>query len=172
MAEPVVAIHSAPYIFTKLMKPVVVTMKSLGIRMVFYLDDMILMANSQGAPLVCSQSPNSLGVHTECGQECNIIKSPNRILRIQSGFHHHDDILTIPGIYLTGEISSTTSRWDTNTTERHCTSVRNDGGSSPSYSTNPLAILQTNLERTKAFNLNRGCSYGDKCQYLRTFNQT
>ena len=58
LAEPVVAIHGTPYILTKLMKPVVVTMKSLGIRMVLYLDDMILMANSQGAPLVCSQSPD------------------------------------------------------------------------------------------------------------------
>ena len=102
------------------MKPVVVAMKSLGIRMVLYLDDMILMANSQGVQPIS-------GVHTECGQECNIIKSPNRILRIQSGFHHHDNILTIPGIYLTSEISSTTSRWDMDTTERHCTSVRNDG---------------------------------------------
>ena len=40
-------LNSAPYIFTKLMKPVIATLRKLGIRMVLYLDDMILMANSQ-----------------------------------------------------------------------------------------------------------------------------
>ena len=40
-------LNSAPYIFTKLMKPVVATLRKLGIRVVLYLDDMLLMANSQ-----------------------------------------------------------------------------------------------------------------------------
>ena len=95
-----------------------------------------------GAPSVCSLSPNFSGVYTEHGQECNITKSANRILRIQSELQHHDDILTIPEINLTSKISLTTSRWDTYTTERDCTSVRNDGGSPTSYSTSST-ILQT-----------------------------
>ena len=94
----------------------------------------------QGAPSVCNQSPNFPGVHTEHGQECNITKSANRILKIQSGFQQHNNIFTIPEIDLTSEISLTTSRWDTDTTERHCTSVRNDGGSPPSYSTSPTIL--------------------------------
>ena len=39
--------NSAPFIFTKLMKPVVATLRKLGIRVVLYLDDMLIMANSQ-----------------------------------------------------------------------------------------------------------------------------
>ena len=91
---------------------------------------------------MCSRSPNFPGVHTEQGQECNISESANRIIRIQSGLQNHDDILTIPEIDLTSEISSATSRWDTNTTERDSPSLRNDGGSPPSDSTS-TAILQT-----------------------------
>ena len=40
-------LNCAPYIFTKLMKPIVVTLRRLGIWMILNLDDMILMANSQ-----------------------------------------------------------------------------------------------------------------------------
>ena len=39
-------LSSAPYTFTKLMKPVVATMRRLGIRVVLYLDDMLVMAGS------------------------------------------------------------------------------------------------------------------------------
>ena len=101
-----------------------------------------LSGKGQGTLSVCSQSPNFPGVHTEQGQECNITESANRILRIQSGLQDHDDILTIPEIDLTSEISSATSGWDTNTTERDSSSLRYDGGSPPSDSTS-TAILQT-----------------------------
>ena len=40
-------LNSAPFIFTKLMKPVVATLRKLGIWVVLYLDDMLIMANSQ-----------------------------------------------------------------------------------------------------------------------------
>ena len=36
-------LSSAPYIFTKVMKPVVATMRQLGIRLILYLDDMLIM---------------------------------------------------------------------------------------------------------------------------------
>ena len=40
-------LNSAPFIFTKLMKPVVATLKKLGIQVILYLDDMLIMVNSQ-----------------------------------------------------------------------------------------------------------------------------
>jgi len=38
---------SAPRVFTKLMKPVVGLLRQLGIRLVVYLDDMLIMAQSR-----------------------------------------------------------------------------------------------------------------------------
>ena len=35
---------SAPRVFTKLMKPVVALLRQLGIRLIIYLDDMLIMA--------------------------------------------------------------------------------------------------------------------------------
>ena len=40
-------LSSAPFIFTKVMKPVVATLRRLGIRVILYLDDMLLMAGSR-----------------------------------------------------------------------------------------------------------------------------
>lgn len=40
-------LSSAPLTFTKLMKPVVATLRRLGIRLTLYLDDMLLMAQSK-----------------------------------------------------------------------------------------------------------------------------
>ena len=40
-------LSSAPYVFTKLMKSVVATLRKLGIRLVLYLDDMLVMASSK-----------------------------------------------------------------------------------------------------------------------------
>ena len=131
-------LNSAPYIFTKLMEPVVATLRRLGIRMSLYLNDMIRMADSQGKArehLRCTTNP------LEHGQEYNITKSANRILRIHFGLQHHDDIPTIPEIDLTSKTNSTTSRWEKDT-ERECTSVSNDGNSPPNYSISPT-ILDT-----------------------------
>ena len=40
-------LSSAPYVFTKLLKPVVAILRRLGIRVVLYLDDMLIMASSK-----------------------------------------------------------------------------------------------------------------------------
>ena len=40
-------LSSAPYVFTKLLKPAVAILRRLGIRVVLYLDDMLIMANSK-----------------------------------------------------------------------------------------------------------------------------
>ena len=40
-------LSSAPYTFTKLMKPVISLLRKLGIRVILYLDDMLIMAESQ-----------------------------------------------------------------------------------------------------------------------------
>ena len=40
-------LSSAPYVFTKLLKPVVTVLRKLGIRCVLYLDDMLIMAQSK-----------------------------------------------------------------------------------------------------------------------------
>ena len=37
-------LSSAPFIFTKLMKPIVATLRKLGIRLILHLDDMLVMA--------------------------------------------------------------------------------------------------------------------------------
>ena len=37
-------LSSAPFMFTKLMKPIVATLRKLGIRLILYLDDMLVMA--------------------------------------------------------------------------------------------------------------------------------
>ena len=43
---------SAPGTFTKIMKPVVATFRNLGIRLIIYLDDLLILADSeQTAPL-------------------------------------------------------------------------------------------------------------------------
>ena len=39
-------LNNAPFIFTKLMKPVVATVRKLGIQVILYLDNMLIMANS------------------------------------------------------------------------------------------------------------------------------
>lgn len=40
-------LSSAPYTFSKLMKPVVCTLRKLGVRSILYLDDMLIMARSK-----------------------------------------------------------------------------------------------------------------------------
>ena len=40
-------LSSAPYVFTKLLKPVVSTLRKLGIRVILYLDDMLIISRSQ-----------------------------------------------------------------------------------------------------------------------------
>ena len=40
-------LSSAPYVFTKLMKPVVSILRRLGIRSILYLDDMLIMSKSK-----------------------------------------------------------------------------------------------------------------------------
>ena len=40
-------LSSAPYVFTKLLKPVVSTLRKLGIRIILYLDDMLIMSRSK-----------------------------------------------------------------------------------------------------------------------------
>lgn len=40
-------LSSAPHMFTKLLKPVVAVLRKLGIRLVLYLDDMLIMAKSE-----------------------------------------------------------------------------------------------------------------------------
>lgn len=40
-------LSSAPYIFTKLMKPVVAVLRRLGVRVILYLDDLLIMSASQ-----------------------------------------------------------------------------------------------------------------------------
>ena len=41
---------SAPRIFTKLMKPVVGLLRHLGIRVILYLDDLLIMADTKELP--------------------------------------------------------------------------------------------------------------------------
>ena len=40
-------LSSAPYVFIKLLKPVVAILRRLGIRVVLYLDDMLIMAGTK-----------------------------------------------------------------------------------------------------------------------------
>ena len=45
-------LNSAPQTFTKLTKPIVSTLRSLGVRLILYLDDMLLMADSRQEALL------------------------------------------------------------------------------------------------------------------------
>ena len=40
-------LNSTPYIFTKLMKPVIAILRKLGIRAILYLDDLLIIAQAK-----------------------------------------------------------------------------------------------------------------------------
>ena len=47
------SLSSAPYLFTKLLKPAVATLHSLGMRLVLYLDDMLILAQAKEVTREC-----------------------------------------------------------------------------------------------------------------------
>ncbi|KAM4770877.1 LOW QUALITY PROTEIN: uncharacterized protein WCC33_002647 [Rhinophrynus dorsalis] len=66
-------LSSAPWCFTKLLKPVVSLLRSRGVRLIIYLDDMLLM--SQDRELLCTHMDWTIRLLTELGFLLNWEKS-------------------------------------------------------------------------------------------------
>jgi hypothetical protein len=64
---------TAPRVFTKLMKPVVALLRQWGIRLIIYLDDILIMAESQD--LVLHQAASTLNLLESLGFLVNYKKS-------------------------------------------------------------------------------------------------
>ena len=64
---------SAPRVFTKLMKPVVALLRQLGIRLIVYLDDMLIMAQSRDIAL--HHTSTALDLLQGLGFMINFLKS-------------------------------------------------------------------------------------------------
>ena len=156
-------LNSAPYIFTKLMKPVIATLRRLGIRMVLYLDDMILMANSQEKAREHFQCAANL--LTSLGFILNrdkSVTSPSQQIEFL-GFNLDSKtmMISLPSQKLTSLVKSVRQLADgTQTPLREIAQVLGTMvAAHPAILPAPLYYRQ--LEWTKTFYLNRGHSYDD-----------
>ena len=116
-------LNSAPFIFTKLMKPVVATLRKLGNRVILYLDNMLIMANSRDKARDHCQC--AIYLLTSLGFVLNVEKSmwsPRqqiaRVFRLQFRFQCNDYFTTITEADDLVENNKTSSREDTDIIER------------------------------------------------------
>ena len=91
---------TAPRVFTKILKPCVEMLKSLGIRLVIYMDDMLLMASSKQTLMEHVQLTMYLleNLGFIINSKKSIFPIPrNRISGNAAEFHNHTDKIKLPG---------------------------------------------------------------------------
>ena len=137
-------LNSAPFIFTKLMKPVVATLRKLGIWVMLCLDDMLIMANSellrqnQRSLSVCNLSPNFSWICSECREKHAVSKTTDRVFRLHFRFQCNDYFTAITEADNHVESNQTSSREDTDIIEGDIPGSGNNGSN-----TSGPTILQT-----------------------------
>ena len=136
-------LNSAPFIFTKLMKPVVATLRKLGIRVVLYLVDMLIMANSQNK------------ARDHCQWAIYLLMSLGFILNMEKSMWFPRQQIEFLGFrldsksdYFTAstetddlvENNKTSSREDTGIIERNIPGSGNNGSDTSSHLTSPTTL--------------------------------
>ena len=94
-------LSSAPRVFTKLLKPVTALLRQRGLRLILYLDDMLLMAQSKFelkafVKLVPQFMQLLHGVQHQLGQICSSPYTEDSISRVHGGFSGDVHVATWP----------------------------------------------------------------------------
>ena len=137
-------LSSAPFIFTKLMKPIVATLRKLGIRLIMHLDDMLVMAAAKEELLGEEALSHSLGASDSLGfrdqheEKCNTPGSGDGVSGFCLGFEQDVHFPTESEVEIPTESSKKAQAPRIKACEAASTSVRNDGGST---SSNPSCTI-------------------------------
>ena len=135
-------LNSAPYIFTKLMKPVIAILRRLGIRAILYLDDLLIMAQSREEAK--RHLATALELITALGFIINTKKSitdPAQEIEFL-GFGGHDHFPTTTEDEVPEESSKATEGPTIGNSQTDSPATRHDGGSPSSHSASTVTLQE------------------------------
>lgn len=126
---------SAPYMFTKLMKPVVSLLRKLGVRHVLYLDNMLIVAKTRAEARKHIATVVKILVALELQEECHYSNSGSRVPGFSAELPQND-------YHLASTFSEEVSVEDTGERESESAGIGKDLGDGSSA---PAAILPAPL---------------------------